>query len=140
MIAMFGRLLCGAILGLAPIAATADVVAARTLRVGLSLKATDLRVTGDTAEDAKKAFIGLETRRIVYTGMALSADTVGPPTVVQRNDVVEVRYAFGGLGLRTMARSLAAGGIGDRIDVLNLDTRIKISATVVGPSAVEVRR
>lgn len=121
-------------------AAVADLVAVKTIRAGSIIAEGDLKVTGETSEALLGELVGQEARRSLYAGRPISRDDIGPPTLVHRNDEVVIIYRFGRLGLRTEGRSLGAGGLGERISVMNLDTRNMIQATVRGEAWVEVTR
>lgn len=120
--------------------AFSDVVAARTLRVGTVLVETDLGLSDEESAKARDDMIGKETKRAIYAGRQIVAEDLGPVTVVHRNDVIKLLYSSKGLGLRTEARALDAGGVGEVISVMNLDTRIVIQATVLGPNRAGVFR
>ena len=136
----------GAIIGTVFIAQSAlaeQVFASRTLRVGTVLATGDLRVPKgyeDIADELLRPMVGMEVRRAIYVGRVVSERDLGPPTLIRRNDVVTMVYRAGSLGLRTQGRSLGSGGLGETIEMLNLDTRMKVRATVTGPSQVEVFR
>ncbi|MEM1343273.1 MAG: flagellar basal body P-ring formation chaperone FlgA [Pseudomonadota bacterium] len=117
--------------------AVAEMLAARTLRVGTILTAADLKATQNMADI--DALIGLEVRRAIYAGRPITAADLGPPTLVRRNAIVSVRYVIGGLLLRTEGRALDNGGLGESVRVMNLDTRMTIQATVTGARSVQVR-
>lgn len=120
-----------------------QVFASRTLRVGTVLAAGDLRMpTGEEtgAVALRESMVGKEVRRAIYVGRVVSERDLGPPTLIRRNDVVTMVYRSGSLGLRTQGRSLGSGGMGETIEMLNLDTRMKVRATVTGPNQVEVFR
>lgn len=119
-------------------ATAGDLVAARTLRVGTVLTAADIRLATDQA--MPDGVIGREIRRAVYAGRSISLSDLGPPTLIRRNDVVTMIYQVGRLGLRTQGRSMGSGGMGEVIEILNLDTRLKVRGTIVGPERVEVSR
>ena len=116
-----------------------EIVASRTLRIGTILVADDLRTSGD-ASDVMETMIGLEVRRAIYAGREIAPRDLGPPTLIRRNDIVTMTYRAGNLGLRTQGRSLGAGGIGEMVEVINLDSRLKVRARVIGSLQVEVSR
>ncbi|MEM7212468.1 MAG: flagellar basal body P-ring formation chaperone FlgA, partial [Pseudomonadota bacterium] len=112
----------------------------RTLRVGTILQASDLQVTGEEDVQVFDGLVGQELKRSVYAGRPVSPEDVGPVTVIRRNDVVSLVYASHSLGLRTEARALSAGGVGETISVMNIDTRVTVRATVVGHKRVAVSK
>lgn len=137
---MFRLFLSVFVLSLPMSTVLADVIAARTIRVGVVLKAQDLDASAVKDDAEISAVLGKETQRTIYAGAVIGEGDVGPPTIIRRNDVVDVRYRSGGLGLRTVAKSLSEGGVGDRIYVMNIDTKVRIRATIVAPALVEVTR
>lgn len=65
---------------------------------------------------------------------------LAPPTLVRRNDLVRMRFVGGRLEIRAEGRALEAGRAGERVRVLNLDSRQPVTGRVVAPSEVEIRR
>lgn len=133
------RLLGLALAGLATLAAASEVPrAARTLRVGTIVSAADLAAPASSA--AIDALSGLEVRRVIYVGRPVRAADLGPPTLVHRNEIVTMELRMRSLSLRTEGRALDAGGAGERIRVLNLESRTAVIATVIAPGRVGVSR
>lgn len=114
------------------------VQSTRTLRAGTILEAGDMVASAGEAEEQLESFVGLEVRKTIYPGRAINATNLGPPTLIQRNDVVMMSYQQGALNLRTEGRALGAGGLGERIEVMNLDTRLTVRARVTGRLQVRV--
>ena len=125
---------------LLPFVALSEVVAARTLRVGAVVTASDLKISEDQSAEDLTDIIGKETKRAIYQGREITPNDVGPVTIVQRNEVISLVYRSSGLGLRTEGRALNAAGVGEPVSVMNLDTRITVRAVVVGPKRAEVLR
>lgn len=117
-----------------------EILAARTLRAGSVVQAGDLVVDApaDQRADLIAPLLGLEARRAIYRGRPVAATDLGPPTLVERNAIVRMIYHEGALAIRTEGRALDAGGAGERIRVMNLDSRLSVRATIVGPDRVEV--
>ncbi|MFK7945380.1 MAG: flagellar basal body P-ring formation chaperone FlgA [Paracoccaceae bacterium] len=138
---MWFRGVCVVLL-LTPVWAEAEqVFASRTLRAGTLLSAADMRAAKDgEASRLANDMVGLEVRRAIYVGRVISEHDLGPPTLIRRNDVVTMVYRTGTLGLRTQGRSLGSGGLGEVVEILNLDTRLKVRATVTGQNEVQVFR
>ncbi|MDT8343322.1 MAG: flagellar basal body P-ring formation chaperone FlgA [Thermohalobaculum sp.] len=124
----------------AAIAGAADVTARRTLPSGTVLADTDLGIAEGEAAALRDGMIGLETRRVIYAGRPVNPADLGPPTLVRRNDVVTMRFLRSGLEIRAEGRALEAGGAGERIQVLNLESRQSVVARVTAPALVEIRR
>lgn len=124
-----------------PLAAD-TVVAGRTIRSKSVVTAADLvLVTGTipgTFSDIA-AVAGLEARSILYPGQPVRQRDVGPPAVIERNDIVTLIYQAGTLSISTDGRALARGGLGDRMRVMNLDSRTTISGVVTGPGLITVQ-
>lgn len=135
------HLLFGVWLTLMPVPVVGEIVATRVLRVGTVIEATDVKLSEPDAVDADlDALVGMEVRRVIYLGHPVGTGDVGPPRIIRRNDKVTVLFRSRGLELRTDARAMGAGALGEYIDVLNLDSRLTVTARVVGPGVVEVGR
>ena len=122
-------------LALAAPAAADTVVAARTIRGTALIEPGDLRVVaGDTpgtfADPAEVA--GLEARVMLYQGRPIRRQDVGAPALVDRNEIVPIRYSLGGLAIATEGRALTRGAAGERVRVMNLNSKTTVSG-VVGP-------
>jgi flagellar basal body P-ring formation protein FlgA len=117
-----------------PAGAVADtVVAARTLRAGTVLTGDDLALIADDVPGALSSLddaLGQEARVNLYAGRPVRAGEIGPPAVVERNQVVILIYDQGGLTIVTDGRVLDRGGVGDRIRVINLESRSTVTGTV----------
>ena len=127
-------------LGVAASALADDIVATRTLRIGSVLKAADLHAKNANDSKRLEAMIGMELRRVIYSGRPISEADLGPPTLVKRNDVVVMTFSSGGLEMRTEGRALSRGGVGETIEVMTLSSRQKVRAIVRSLGRVEVRR
>ena len=86
--------------------------------------------------------IGKETRVAVYAGRPVRLADIGPPAVIERNQIVTLVYRRSGLLIATEARALGRGGVGDMLKVMNLASRSTVTGQVdeagrviVGPSA-----
>ncbi len=108
----------------------ADVVlAARTLRPQTIVTAQDLVVKHGNVPGAitdPSPLIGQETRVAIYAGRPLRPGDVGPPALIDRNQIVPLLFTRGGLSIQAEGRSLARGGAGDRIRIMNLDSRTTV--------------
>ncbi|MCB1369169.1 MAG: flagellar basal body P-ring formation protein FlgA [Rhodobacteraceae bacterium] len=125
----------------APLAAD-TVVAGRTIRSKSVVSATDLVLVAGTIPGTFTTIAevaGLEARAILYPGQPVRRRDVGPPAVVERNDIVTLIYRAGALSISTEGRALARGGLGDRMRVMNLDSRTTISGVVTGPGLITVQ-
>lgn len=118
------------------------VVAARTIRAGTVLAADDLAFSprddfgpGATFE-SMSGVVGREARVSIYAGRPIRPGEIGAPTIIDRNAIVKLSFKLGALVIETEGRALDAGGLGDRIRVMNLDSRRTVSGTVAGPQLV----
>jgi len=117
-----------------------DVLAARTLRVGTIVGPGDLQSRISEDQTQMETMLGLEVRKAVYAGHSVTLAHLGPPTLVQRNEIVVMAYHDGGLGIRTEGRALTRGGKGEVVEIMNLTSRQTVRATVIGLRQVEVQR
>ena len=109
------------------------VVAARTIRPLSILTAGDLTVQGGSLPGAvqrPEAVIGQETRVVLYAGRPVMRGDVGPPALVDRNQIVTLAYYRDGLMIRLEGRSLARAGLGETVRVMNLQSRTTVAGTV----------
>ena len=127
---------------LLPLAATAEtLVAARTIRSQAILTASDFTVIAKTIPGALEfadEAIGMETRVVLYSGRPIRRGDVGPPAIIERNQVVTLLFRRGGLTIAADARALGRAGVGDRLRLINLTSRSTISGTVQADGTVTV--
>ncbi|MEO8269175.1 MAG: flagellar basal body P-ring formation chaperone FlgA, partial [Aureliella sp.] len=82
--------------------------------------------------------IGKQLKRSISTGLPVSRAYVGSATIIGRNEMVEVESVSGGVSVRTMARSLGSGAVGDLIDIETVPSKQRMLATIMGPLKVRV--
>lgn len=123
----------------APAATSADVIlAARTIPANSVIASQDIVVKpGDIAGVAALPadVIGKETRVAVYAGRPLRLADIGPPAVIERNQIVPLIYEQAGLRIVAEGRSLSRAGAGERVRVMNLSSR----STVTGRTGPDGR-
>jgi flagella basal body P-ring formation protein FlgA len=115
-----------------------SVVATRIIRAQTALTAEDLTLVAMEIPGAltdTTAAIGQEARVMIYAGRPIRQTDLGPGAVIERNQIIPLSYAAGGLSILTEGRALARGGVGDVIEVMNLSSRIKVSGQI-GPDGV----
>lgn len=129
-----GLLACGA-------AAAETIVATRTIRAQSIIMAQDLSVVEGavvgavaTAEEA----IGQEARVTIYAGRPVRLGDIGPPAIIERNQVVTLVFQRGGLQIAADARALGRAGVGDTVLVMNLSSRSSVSGVVMANGMVRV--
>jgi flagella basal body P-ring formation protein FlgA len=118
-----------------------SLVATRTIRAQAILGPEDMAlVAADLpgALDDPAQAIGMEARVAIYAGRAVRLADLGPPALVDRNQVVPLIYLSGGLAISTEGRALARGAEGEVIRIMNLGSRTTVSGTVGPDGAVYV--
>ena len=88
--------------------------------------------------DQVNELIGQSPRRPLRIGEPIRSSDIGRPEVVSKNGLVTMIAQGPGLLLTTTGRALDSGGIGDVIEVMNVQSKKKVQATVTGPDQVEV--
>ena len=117
------------------------VVATRTIRANTVLTAQDLKLQSGEAVGVAShpdQLVGQETRVALYAGRPVRLEDVGPPALVERNQVVELVFDHGGLRITTEGRSLSRAGAGERVRVMNLDSRTTVTGRVASDGRVLV--
>lgn len=122
--------------------ALADVVTpVRTLRPGTLISADDLTVKGGDRPgvfDRISDVAGQEARTALYAGRPIAFDAIGPPAVINRNQIVSLRFQTSGVIILTDGRALERGGIGDRVRIMNLSSRATLFGFVQADGTVKV--
>lgn len=123
-------------------ASVADVVTpTRTLRPGtlitmadLTLKDADQGGMFDRVEDV----VGQEARIALYAGRPIPFDAIGPPALINRNEIVALHFNTLGLSITTEGRALERGGVGDRVRIMNLSSRATLFGFVQPDGSIKV--
>jgi flagella basal body P-ring formation protein FlgA len=116
---------------------------ARSLAAGEVVQGSDLlwakaaAAPADAPRDAD-AVIGMAARRPLREGAVVSARDVAAPQVVKAGDTVSVIYEDDGIRLTLQAKAMAAGAVGDALNVQNLASKRVIEAVVSGPGEAVV--
>ncbi len=129
------------ILALAPPVGAESVVATRTIRAKAVVAAEDLTLVSAELPGAlndPSMAVGLEARVSIYAGKPVRPGDLGPPTLVDRNQLVRLIYVAGGLAISTEGRSLGRGSEGDDVRVMNLGSRNTVSGRIGPDGAVYV--
>lgn len=127
---------------LSTVPAVADVVTpihtirANTVIMVSDLKTSDVTMAGVVTDPLEIA--GLEAKRNLYAGRPIRPSDVGPAAIIERNQIVTLKYNQGGLQIETEGRALGRGGLGDQLRVLNLASRNTVSGRVDQSGAVIV--
>ncbi len=124
-------------------AAAESLIAARAI-VGSSIVGeADIQFARRPIEGALSdpaLVVGREARVTIYAGRPIRAGDLRAPALIERNDIVRLRYRSGGLVIEADGRALGRGAAGDRISVMNLTSRTTLSGVVRQNGYVEVTR
>lgn len=123
----------------------AVVVTTRSLprRTVIGLSDVQLRPAGAADETAGlfqsiEDVLGMEVTQAIATGKPLKKETVRPPILIRRNEMVTVYARSSGIQVRTTARARNDGSLGDLITVESLEKRRPYFARVSGIQQVEI--
>ncbi|MGR3621160.1 flagellar basal body P-ring formation chaperone FlgA [Pseudophaeobacter sp.] len=118
------------------------LVPLRTIRAKEIIQPTDLTFKGGSLSgvlsDANEV-VGMEARVALYPGRPLRPGDIGPPAIVERNDLVKLSFHRGGLTIVAEGRSLGRGSEGEWIKVMNLASRSTVTGRVNADGSIEVR-
>lgn len=118
-----------------------QIVAARTIRSLSVIGPEDIAFSAGESPGAASAIaevLGKEARVMLYPGRPIRLDQIGPPALVERNQIVSLVYQAGGLRIATEARALDRAALGEPVRVMNLASRKTVSGTVVADGSVAV--
>lgn len=128
---------------LAEPALASSVVAVRPIRAQTVVASADLELAEEDVPGALatlEAAVGLEARVTLYPGRPILASQLGPPALVERNELVRMVYRRGALAIGAEGRALDRGGFGERIRVMNLSSRQVVTGAVTEDGSIEVGR
>lgn len=117
------------------------VVPLRTIRAQQIIAPEDVTLSANSASGAltdPAEAIGQEARLTLYANRPIRPEDIGPPALVDRNQIVPLSYMAGSLRILTEGRALSRGGVGDVIRVMNLSSRTTISGRVAADGSVSV--
>ncbi|KIC10362.1 flagellar basal body P-ring biosynthesis protein FlgA [Leisingera sp. ANG-M1] len=125
----------------APPALAEYLIPLRTIRAKAIVTAEDLalkkgEIPGALSNPAE--VIGQEARVALYAGRPLRAGDIGPPAIIERNDLVTLIFRQGGLTIAAEGRSLGRGAAGDAVRVMNLSSRATVTGRISEDGSVEV--
>lgn len=118
-------LFCGGVVHADSVVAT-STIPARTVLSSEHVKLIETSFVG--AFQNVDAVVGLETRVAIYAGRPVTPTQLGPPTVVERNQIISLIFQASGLIISTEGRALQSGSAGDTIRVMNLASRSTVFA------------
>jgi flagella basal body P-ring formation protein FlgA len=122
-------------------ASAETVVATRVLRPNTVIQPGDVVAVASVIEGALRdpaEAIGQEARVAIYAGRPIRIGDIGPPALVERNQLVTLAYQSGLLMIRVEGRALSRGARGEIVRVMNLASRAVVSGRVEAPGLVAV--
>ncbi len=117
------------------------VVAKRTIRAHSVITSADVGLSQEAVAGGLSdvsAALGQETRVMIYAGRPLLASDLGPPAVVDRNQIVTLLFRKGGLTIATEGRSMSRAAAGEAVRAVNLQSRLSVTGRVSGDGTVFV--
>lgn len=115
-------------------AATAEiVVASRNIPARSLIGVDDLLLRAMDVPGAltdPDAVAGMEARVALYVNRPIRAGDIGPPAIVERNQIVTLVFNRTGLFITADGRALDRAGPGDLIRVMNLASRNTVTARI----------
>ncbi|MGZ9812587.1 flagellar basal body P-ring formation chaperone FlgA [Pseudoroseicyclus sp. H15] len=122
--------------------AAADImVAARTIPAQTLLGPGDaLAAEGDMPGVAteQSQITGMESRVALYAGRPIRLADLGPPAIVDRNQIIPLIYNAAGLRIETEGRALDRAGVGESIRIMNTASRTSVTALIGADGAAYV--
>ncbi|MDZ7906076.1 MAG: flagellar basal body P-ring formation chaperone FlgA [Cypionkella sp.] len=118
-----------------------SVVATRPIAANATVSADDVTLVAMDIQGAAAALdqvIGQTATAPIAAGRAVQTSQISGRVHIARNTVVSVVLQAGGLEIRTEGRALAAGSLGDVIEIMNLSSRSRIKGTIIDAGKVRV--
>ncbi|MDX1489650.1 MAG: flagellar basal body P-ring formation chaperone FlgA [Pseudohongiellaceae bacterium] len=82
--------------------------------------------------------VGMELRRALPSGAALTQEALTAPTLVNRGDMIVMSAKTGAVEIRQQGIALQDGELGSQISVRNANSEVVVRAVVTGTGQVEV--
>jgi len=130
------------VLAAGPGAALAEtLVATRTIRPQAIIMPEDVAVSeaeipGMFTKPAE--VVGQEARVAIFAGRPIGPSDIGPPALIDRNQIVLLTYRKGAITIVTEGRAMGRGGVGDLVRVMNLASRTTVSGHVAEDGTIRV--
>lgn len=107
------------------------IIATKNLRANYVIKPEDVTTKPERTigmlEHPSDA-IGKELKATVYAGKPISTQNIQAPTVIERNQIVKLKYTKSGLTIETNGRALERASSGSFLRVINLQSK----STIIG--------
>ena len=121
------------------------VVTTRDLAQGQALRTSDLSVERRPKSEFTPTTLtnpdqtqGLSAKHALRAGQVIRQADVSKSELVGRNETVTIVYEVPGIRLTVLGKAAEPGGLGDSINVLNVQSKRTIQATIIGPNRVTV--
>ncbi|MGR3756488.1 MAG: flagellar basal body P-ring formation chaperone FlgA [Tranquillimonas sp.] len=85
------------------------------------------------------ALVGMQVRRLLSKGRPIMSQSVIEPLVIDRGDLVSIRFRDGALELSAPGRALADAHLGQPVKIVNLVSNASVVGVAAGKGLVEVR-
>ncbi|MCP4690950.1 MAG: flagellar basal body P-ring formation protein FlgA [Desulfobacterales bacterium] len=82
--------------------------------------------------------VGKRAKRRIKQGAVLTTNMIETPPLVNRGDIVEIIIQTKGLRITTLGKAKNKGGLGEKIQVQNLESKKYIHGTVIDEKTVRV--
>jgi flagella basal body P-ring formation protein FlgA len=116
------------------------VIPLRAIAAGEVIRSSDVMIERrpKTEVIAIEDVLGFAAKRALKPGQVIRAGDVAKQELVGRNETVTIYYEAPGIVLTIRGKALDAGAMGDVVNVLNVQSKRTIQATVSGPGRVNV--
>lgn len=137
----FAGLIAMSILGTTIETAVAeDIVAARNIRAGTVISASDIITPADRIALRRAVdIIGKEASRAFYKGQPIDETKLRAATLIKRNSIVQMEFARGAMTISAEGRALDNGALGESIRVMNLGSKRIVTVVVTGSDSVRAK-
>lgn len=88
--------------------------------------------------DRIEELVGQTPRRALAAGMPIRNADIGKPEAIAKNGLVTMVVQAPGLTITTTGRAMEAGSVGDVVQIMNLQSKRTVQATVTGINLVQV--
>jgi len=127
---------------LSPVTALSDtLVATQTLRPFVVIERHHISKSSGEFAGAIidiEELIGYETLQIIYAGRPFLRDQIGKPSVIKKNDTVEIFLHKNSLSIVTQGRSLERAALGEKVRVTSNSSRKVLVGTVIAAGSVRI--
>lgn len=107
-----------------------SLVASEVIRAGDLVTSVNAAAEPGEVSAIEDGIIGREARRTIYAGQAVTMDNTRPARLVERNQIVTVKYIKGGLEISTTGRAMGEASLNEPVTVLNLQSRQMVQGIV----------